>query len=164
MIQGGASLRICSRNHPPPIKIESDNGLKNLRGTLAMARTRTRTAQPPVLHQQRGQRLFEFTAKTNQGWGYAVFGKVVLGMEVVDEISKVKTGARDVPVEMIKITTRNAQNEAPPPLVPPPTEEVLGASKRNRCRMRETRGIGAVVMGALYVALLHGPSTALSSH
>jgi len=52
-----------------PIKIESDNGLKNLRGTLRWPGPRTRTAQPPVLHQQRGQRLFEFHCKDEPGMG-----------------------------------------------------------------------------------------------
>jgi peptidyl-prolyl cis-trans isomerase B (cyclophilin B) len=53
--------------------------------------------------------FLNFTAKTPKGWGYAVFGKVVKGMEVVDEISKVKTGAkgmhRDVPLEPVTITS-----------------------------------------------------------
>jgi len=111
MIQGGGfTPDMQQKSTRPPIKIESDNGLKNLRGTLAMARTQdpnSATAQFFINSVDNG--FLNFTAKTVQGWGYAVFGKIVQGMEVVDEISKVKTGAkgmhRDVPVETIAITT-----------------------------------------------------------
>ena len=111
MIQGGGfTPDMQQKPTRPPIKIESDNGLKNQRGTLAMARTQdpnSATAQFFINSVDNG--FLNFTAKTPQGWGYAVFGKVVLGMEVVDEISKVKTGAkgmhRDVPLETIKIST-----------------------------------------------------------
>jgi peptidyl-prolyl cis-trans isomerase B (cyclophilin B) len=111
MIQGGGfTPDMQQKSTRPPIKIESDNGLMNLRGTLAMARTQdpnSATAQFFINSVDNG--FLNFTAKTVQGWGYAVFGKVVQGMEVVDAISKVKTGAkgmhRDVPVETIAITT-----------------------------------------------------------
>jgi cyclophilin family peptidyl-prolyl cis-trans isomerase len=106
MVQGGGfTPDMQQKSTRPPIKIESDNGLKNLRGTLAMARTQdpnSATAQFFINSVDNG--FLNFTAKTDKGWGYAVFGKVVQGMEVVDAISKVKTGARDVPVETITIT------------------------------------------------------------
>ncbi len=116
MIQGGGFTPDIQQKSPrPPIKIESDNGLKNLRGTLAMARTQdpnSATAQFFINSVDNG--FLNFTAKTVQGWGYAVFGKVVQGMEVVDEISKVKTGAkgmhRDVPVEPVAITGAKRAN------------------------------------------------------
>ena len=95
MIQGGGfTPDMQQKGTRPPIKIESDNGLKNERGTLAMARTQdpnSATAQFFINSVDNG--FLNFTAKTPQGWGYAVFGKVVKGMEVVDEICKVKTGA-----------------------------------------------------------------------
>jgi len=111
MIQGGGfTPDMQQKASRAPIKIESDNGLKNDRGTLAMARTQdpnSATAQFFINSVDNG--FLNFTAKTPQGWGYAVFGKVVKGMEVVDEISKVKTGAkgmhRDVPLETVTITT-----------------------------------------------------------
>jgi cyclophilin family peptidyl-prolyl cis-trans isomerase len=106
MIQGGGfTPDMQQKSTRPAIKIESDNGLKNLRGTIAMARTpdpNSATAQ--FFINSVDNAFLNFTAKTEKGWGYAVFGKVVQGIEVVDEISKVKTGARDVPVEAITIT------------------------------------------------------------
>ena len=106
MIQGGGfTPDMQQKGTRPPIKIESDNGLKNERGTLAMARTQdpnSATAQFFINSVDNG--FLNFTAKTDKGWGYAVFGKVVQGMEVVDAVSQVKTGARDVPVETITIT------------------------------------------------------------
>jgi len=111
MIQGGGfSSDMQQKPTRPPIKIESDNGLKNERGTIAMARTQDpNSATAQFFINSVDNTFLNFKAKTVQGWGYAVFGKVVQGMEVVDEISKVKTGAkgghRDVPVEPIVITT-----------------------------------------------------------
>jgi peptidyl-prolyl cis-trans isomerase B (cyclophilin B) len=111
MIQGGGfTPDMQQKATRPPVKIESDNGLKNDRGTLAMARTQdpnSATAQFFINSVDNG--FLNFKEKTPQGWGYAVFGKVVKGMEVVDEISKVKTGAkgmhRDVPVDTVTITS-----------------------------------------------------------
>lgn len=110
MIQGGGfTPDMQQKPTRPPIKIESDNGLKNLRGTLAMARTQDpNSATAQFFINSVDNAFLNFTAKTAQGWGYAVFGRVVQGLEVVDEISKVKTGSkgmhRDVPVETITIT------------------------------------------------------------
>jgi peptidyl-prolyl cis-trans isomerase B (cyclophilin B) len=89
-----------------PIKIESDNGLMNQRGTIAMARTQDpNSATAQFFINSVDNAFLNFTAKTPKGWGYAVFGKVVQGMEVVDEISKVKTGAQDVPLDTVLITS-----------------------------------------------------------
>ncbi len=111
MIQGGGfTPDMQQKSTRPPVKTESDNGLKNLRGTIAMARTQDpNSATAQFFINSADNAFLNFTAKTVQGWGYAVFGKVVQGMEVVDEISKVKTGAkgmhRDVPVEPVTITS-----------------------------------------------------------
>jgi len=111
MIQGGGfASDMQQKTTRPPIKIESDNGLKNERGTIAMARTQDpNSATAQFFINSADNTFLNFTAKTVQGWGYAVFGKVVQGMEVLDEISKVKTGAkgmhRDVPADPIVITT-----------------------------------------------------------
>jgi len=110
MIQGGGfASDMQQKPTRPPIKIESDNGLKNERGTIAMARTQDpNSATAQFFINSADNAFLNFTAKTVQGWGYAVFGKVVQGMEVLDEISKVKTGAkgmhRDVPADPIVIT------------------------------------------------------------
>jgi peptidyl-prolyl cis-trans isomerase B (cyclophilin B) len=111
MIQGGGfASDMQQKPTRPPIKIEADNGLKNERGTLAMARTQDpNSATAQFFINSVDNAFLNFTAKTVQGWGYAVFGKVVQGIEVVDEISKVKTGAkgmhRDVPAEPVVINT-----------------------------------------------------------
>jgi peptidyl-prolyl cis-trans isomerase B (cyclophilin B) len=92
-----------------PIQNEANNGLKNDRGTLAMARTNdpdSATSQFFINHKDND--LLNFSSETMQGWGYAVFGKVTEGMDVVDEIAAVKTGSKgrhqDVPLETITIT------------------------------------------------------------
>jgi peptidyl-prolyl cis-trans isomerase B (cyclophilin B) len=107
MIQGGGfTPDMQQKPTRPPIKIESDNGLKNERGTIAMARTQDpNSATAQFFINSVDNAFLNFTAKTEKGWGYAVFGKVVQGIEVVDEISKVKTGARDVPADPIVITS-----------------------------------------------------------
>ncbi|MHB9099460.1 MAG: peptidylprolyl isomerase, partial [Syntrophales bacterium] len=103
MIQGGgftADLKQKLTN--PPIKNEADNGLKNRRGTLAMARTMvvdSATAQFFINVKDNG--FLDHRDKTPQGYGYAVFGKVSEGMDIVDKIAAVRTGMQkgfgDVP-------------------------------------------------------------------
>jgi peptidyl-prolyl cis-trans isomerase A (cyclophilin A) len=103
MIQGGGfTTDLQQKQTNPPIKNEADNGLKNLRGTLAMARTMvvdSATAQFFINVVDNG--TLNHRDKTQQGYGYAVFGKVSEGMDVVDKIAAVKTGMlkgfRDVP-------------------------------------------------------------------
>jgi peptidyl-prolyl cis-trans isomerase B (cyclophilin B) len=91
------------------IKNEANNGLKNDRGTLAMARTgdpHSATSQFFINHNDNG--FLNFSSESPQGWGYAVFGKVIDGMDVVDEIARVQTGNsgghQDVPLDTITIT------------------------------------------------------------
>ena len=109
MIQGGGMLSgMVEKDTNAPIQNEADNGLKNDRGTIAMARTQEpHSASAQFFINLVDNDFLNFKAKTMQGWGYAVFGKVVAGMEVVDEIAKVKTGRfgyhQDVPLEDIII-------------------------------------------------------------
>ena len=109
MIQGGGFTADMKRKPAgAPIKNEADNGLKNDRGTIAMARTgdpHSATAQ--FFINSINNDFLNHKGKSPQGWGYAVFGKVIAGMDVVDTISAVKTVTRgrfrDVPAETIEI-------------------------------------------------------------
>jgi cyclophilin family peptidyl-prolyl cis-trans isomerase len=109
MIQGGGlTPDFEEKPAKPPIKNEATNGLKNKRGTIAMARTGvvdSATCQFFINHVDNA--FLDHKNKTPQGFGYAVFGKVIKGMDVVDAIAKVKTmnraGMENVPRETIKI-------------------------------------------------------------
>jgi peptidyl-prolyl cis-trans isomerase B (cyclophilin B) len=109
MIQGGGLTPDMQKKETrAPIANEADNGLKNTNGTIAMARTsdpNSATSQFFINTKDNG--FLDHTAKTPQGWGYAVFGKVTKGMDVVEVIEAVKTtskeGQRDVPVEDVLI-------------------------------------------------------------
>ena len=94
MIQGGGFTKDMNQKKThDPIRNEAVNGLKNLRGTIAMARTMvvdSATSQFFINLVDNG--FLDFSAPTPQGFGYAVFGKVTDGMDVVDKIAKVKTG------------------------------------------------------------------------
>ncbi len=84
------------------VENEADNGLPNLIGTLAMARTAVPHSATSQFFINVGDNHFlNHSSKTDQGWGYAVFGKVVAGMDVVNKIKEVKTGStgghQDVP-------------------------------------------------------------------
>ena len=116
MIQGGGIT--ADMNDKPsnraPIENEANNGLKNDRGTVAMARTNdphSATSQFFINH--RDNDFLNFRSESMQGWGYAVFGKVVEGMDVVDAIAAVKTGSKgghqDVPLDTITITGASRQ-------------------------------------------------------
>jgi len=108
MIQGGGlTPDMKAKKNRPPIKNEASNGLKNLRGTLAMARTND-------IHSATSQFFVNlvdnaFLDHRPGNHGYAVFGRVSEGLDVVDKIAKVKTGRRaghdDVPVEDVLITS-----------------------------------------------------------
>ena len=109
MVQGGG-MEPGMKQKPceTPITNEADNGLKNLGYTVAMARTsdpHSATAQFFINIADNG--FLDHTAISAKGWGYAVFGKVVAGTEVVDEIAAVKTGRSgyhdDVPLEDLLI-------------------------------------------------------------
>jgi len=109
MIQGGGMTEDMSQKTTrAPIENEADNGLKNDKGTLAMARTgdpHSATAQ--FFINLSDNDFLNHSGKNPQGWGYAVFGKVVDGMNVVEKIKNIKTGNRgmhrDVPVEPVII-------------------------------------------------------------
>jgi cyclophilin family peptidyl-prolyl cis-trans isomerase len=104
MIQGGGmEPNMQEKKSGPPIKNEASNGLANDRGTLAMARTNdpdSATAQFFINVVNNG---FLNRASAQDGVGYAVFGRVTEGMDVVDEIRFVRTGAQDIPVEPVII-------------------------------------------------------------
>lgn len=106
MIQGGGMTADMGRKTTrDPIINEADNGLKNLRGTVAMARTNeinSATSQFFINVEVNGA-LDHVNKENSRNWGYAVFGRVVDGMDVVDDIRFVKTGPRDVPLEAIII-------------------------------------------------------------
>jgi peptidyl-prolyl cis-trans isomerase B (cyclophilin B) len=93
----------------PSIENEANNGLKNDKYTIAMARTSApHSATSQFFINTNDNDFLNHTSKTLDGWGYCVFGKVVKGQEVVDEIEKVETTRvgmyRDVPSENIIIT------------------------------------------------------------
>lgn len=110
MIQGGGfTADMQKKQTRAPIRNEADNGLPNQRGTIAMARTpNPHSATAQFFINTNDNDFLNYKGKTPQGWGYAVFGRVVEGMAVVDSISKVKTvtrgGLRDVPATPIVIT------------------------------------------------------------
>ena len=92
---GGFSTDFAQKSTRSPIQNEADNGLKNKRGTIAMARTsdpHSATAQFFINLVDNG--FLDYKAPNVQGWGYAVFGEVVEGMDVVDEMAKIPTGRK----------------------------------------------------------------------
>lgn len=109
MIQGGGmDSEMQQKDSREPIKNEADNGLKNMTYTIAMARTpNPHSASSQFFINVADNDFLNFSSPTPQGFGYCVFGKVVEGMDVVDKISKVKTGNKaghqDVPVEEVVI-------------------------------------------------------------
>ena len=111
MVQGGGFLDDMTPKDDKlePITNEANNGLRNDRGTIAMARTsdpHSATSQFFINHKDNDFLNFT-TNQYDQGWGYAVFGKVTEGLDVVDKIADVQTTSvqvyQDVPVETIKI-------------------------------------------------------------
>ena len=95
MIQGGGfTADMNQKKTREPVRNEAMNGLKNKRGTIAMARTMVvDSATSQFFINLVDNDFLDFQSPTPQGFGYAVFGKVVSGMEVVDAIAKVKTGS-----------------------------------------------------------------------
>ncbi len=110
MVQGGGmNPDMSEKSTKAQIKNEANNGLKNDRGTLAMARTNIpHSASSQFFINLKNNDFLNHSGETPQGWGYAVFGKVTEGMDIVDEIAKVKTGNHgghgDVPLEAVVIT------------------------------------------------------------
>ena len=111
MIQGGGfTADMKKKSARKPIRNEADNKVRNQRGTIAMARTSVpHSAAAQFFINTVDNDFLNHKSKTPQGWGYAVFGRVVEGMTVVDAISAVKTGTRgqfrDVPTEAVVITS-----------------------------------------------------------
>jgi peptidyl-prolyl cis-trans isomerase B (cyclophilin B) len=110
MIQGGGFTEDYKKVKTfDPIKNEADNGLKNEIGTIAMARTSDPNSATDQFFINTADNTFlNYTAPDRNGWGYAVFGKVVKGMDVVDSIGKLKTGSAgpfnsDVPIKPVVI-------------------------------------------------------------
>lgn len=110
MIQGGGFTQELTRKKPnAPILNEADNGLKNLRGTIAMARTNApHSATAQFFINVTDNSFLDHSAKTPRGWGYAVFGHVIKGMAVVDKIREQRTGPSgpfrsDVPIKTVII-------------------------------------------------------------
>jgi len=109
MIQGGGFTSAMSQKQThAPIRNEADNGLKNIIGTIAMARTgdpHSATAQ--FFINTKNNYFLDFNSKTPRGWGYAVFGEVTTGMRVIRKIEAVRTttkrGLQNVPVEDVVI-------------------------------------------------------------
>ena len=109
MVQGGGfEPGMKQKPTGSPIRNEANNGLKNKRYTLAMARTSDpHSASAQFFVNTVDNDFLDFRAENAQGWGYAVFGRVVEGTEVVDAIERVKTGRKgfhdDVPLEDVRI-------------------------------------------------------------
>ena len=104
MIQGGG-MTADGREKPTraPIPLESRNGLTNVRGSVAMARTMDPNSATAQFFINVKDNDFLNAAQARDGNGYTVFGKVVSGMDVVDKIRNVRTGSGDVPVEPVTI-------------------------------------------------------------
>jgi cyclophilin family peptidyl-prolyl cis-trans isomerase len=120
VVQGGGYTKdLTEKPTDPPIKNEWENGLKNARGTIAMARKGAKRPNPDAVNSATSQFYFNLKDNTGldepqrDGGAYAVFGKVISGMDVVDKIAAVKTESRPgpmgltfdtVPVEPVTIT------------------------------------------------------------
>ena len=119
MIQGGGlNASLEKIGGVSPIQNEADNGLKNLKGTIAMARTgEPHSATDQFFINTKDNSNLDHSGKNMRGWGYAVFGKVTNGMDVVmkieSNVTTTKSGRQDVPVKNIEILQiRRVKNAA----------------------------------------------------
>jgi len=105
MIQGGGLTADGEQKTTlPPVANEANNGLKNLRGTIAMARTADpHSASSQFFINTNNNASLNFKEATREGYGYTVFGKVIDGMDTVDKIEMTKTNMNDVPVDPVII-------------------------------------------------------------
>ncbi len=109
MIQsGGFNPEMAKKDVHDPVRNEADNGLKNLRGSIAMARTNApHSASAQFFINLKDNGFLDHRDQSRRGWGYTVFGKVTAGMEVVDKIAKLatttKTNADGVPMQNVPI-------------------------------------------------------------
>ena len=120
MIQGGGlNTSLEKIGGVSPIQNEADNGLKNLKGTIAMARTgEPHSATDQFFINTKDNSNLDHSGKNMRGWGYAVFGKVTNGMDVVmkieSSVTTTKSGRQDVPVKNIEILQiKRVKNAAP---------------------------------------------------
>lgn len=117
MIQGGGfDADMNQKATQAPIENEANNGLKNDLGTIAMARTQDpHSASAQFFINVKNNDFLNHTGKSLQGWGYAVFGKVTEGLDVVQSIEKVKTGRSgyhsDVPLEAVVVESAEVVSE-----------------------------------------------------
>lgn len=117
MIQGGGFTEdLGKKNTKAPIPYEGDNGLSNLRGTIAYARTQDPNSATSQFFINHRDNFGLNHGKTPDGNGYTVFGKVVRGIDVVDKIASIQTGAgphgmRDVPVKTVTIQSIRLMEE-----------------------------------------------------
>ena len=118
MIQGGGfEPGMKQKSTRMAIENEADNGLKNENGTIAMARTMDpHSASAQFFINVKDNDFLNHSAKTTDGWGYCVFGKVVEGMDIVNKIKGVKTtfraGHQDVPVDDVIIESAQVLESA----------------------------------------------------
>ncbi len=118
MVQGGGfEPGMKQKSTRAPIDNEADNGLKNETGTVAMARTMDpHSASAQFFINVADNHFLNHSAKTQQGWGYAVFGRVVEGMDVINRIKSVattrKSGHQDVPAEDVVIEKATVEPQA----------------------------------------------------
>ena len=116
MIQGGGfDAQMKQKGTKAPIKNEATNGLKNKIGTIAMARTNViDSATAQFFINVKENDFLNHRSASSDGYGYAVFGQVIEGMDVVHSIEKVKTGTRgmhqDVPVEVVVINSAKVES------------------------------------------------------
>lgn len=119
MIQGGGfTTDMKQKASQPTIQNEANKGQGNARGTIAMARTSDpHSASTQFFINVADNDFLNFKSETTSGWGYCVFGKVVDGMDVVDQIKKVATtmrsGHENVPVECVVIEKVEVQEDEP---------------------------------------------------
>lgn len=124
MVQGGGYTKdMKEKTTRAPIQIESNNGLKNDRGTIAMARTNDpNSATSQFFVNVVNNDFLNFKSETLQGYGYAVFGKVVEGMDTIDKIRAVQTGfvggMQDVPAQPVVINSARLVEAAPAKTAP----------------------------------------------
>ena len=105
LVEGESDMQLAPKPTREPIANEATNGLKNTRGTIAMARTNdvnSATSQF-FINVELNSSLDHVSQADSRSWGYTVFGRVVEGMDVVDDIRFVETGPQDVPVESVII-------------------------------------------------------------
>ena len=111
MIQGGGmTADLKQKPTRAPIPLESRNGLSNVRGSVAMARTSDPNSAAAQFFISVKDNAFLDAANSPDGNGYAVFGKVVAGMDVVDKIRAVPTGPGDVPLQPVTIKSATLEN------------------------------------------------------